>query len=924
MAAVRGLVLVLALAGVAGAAPPCTGRFGTDVGLVTARAGVELIDVARRRVTVGACGTAKARVKSRRRATRVNAVFRHCPGVTGKATLTATIAAPACTSMQGVFRAKRARIVTRFTAATGGVTGGRVVIPTGAVADVDTADPAMQGDNDTPETAQPIPLAASVGGAAGPGDGTLVTSDGSYRLSDFYRIELDGTPITITLDIGNPETADLDLALFDANGTLIGAPSTGTTNVEQLSTTYSGSAFVVVATYVPASSGTTAYVLTSGRTATATTAVVAPEFVPGELIVRFRDDVPLVATARVALADGDAALVAGDPRAAGGGLFRLPGATHETTRAAVAALAGRPDVAWAQPNYIRHAMLEPNDQYYGFQWHYPLISLPAAWDVTTGSASVIVAVIDTGQFAHPDMDPARFVPGFDFVSDPANALDGDGIDPDPSDPGDHAAGIASSFHGTHVAGTIGAHTDNGTGVAGVDWAARIMPIRVLGKDGGSDFDIAQAIRFAAGLPNGSGTVSAQRADVINMSLGGAGTSAAMHDAVAAARAAGVIVVVAAGNEDQDATGFVPASFPEVVCVSAVDMQAQKAPYSNFGSAIDVAAPGGDTSVDRDGNGYVDGVLSTLADDSGGAPVPIYKFYQGTSMASPHVAGVVALMQAAALAARGVRVTPDEFDTLLASGALTDVIGPASQFGFGLVNAAKAVTAAGAGGGGPPSLRTVPESVSIPAVFGEASLLVRNGGGGSLTITAAAAGGNAPWLTVLPSATLPASAPVALRLVANRGGLVPGTYTGSLTIDSSAGTKSVPVALEVSAAGANAGDVGHVFVRLVDPMTRATVVQTDTTRTGGYAFSFGLVPGGSYLLMGGTDRDGDGTIGDPGEALGVYPTVDAPVPITVPFGGQVNVDLQVLEQVAIRSLAATAAPRKPPLIVDGWTPAGRSE
>src|SRR5262249_31762164 len=156
-----------------------------------------------------------------------------------------------------------------------------------------------------------------------------------------------------------------------------------------------GAAFVVVATFLPTSTGTTAYVMTTGRIVTASAAVAEPEFVPGELIVRFRDEVPLVATARVALADGDAALGAGDPHAAGGGLFRLPGATHEATRAAVAALAGRPDVAWAQPNYIRHPMLEPDDQYYGFQWHYPLISLPAAWDVTTGSASVVVAVLDT-------------------------------------------------------------------------------------------------------------------------------------------------------------------------------------------------------------------------------------------------------------------------------------------------------------------------------------------------------------------------------------------------------------------------------------------------------------------------------------------------------------------------------------------------
>jgi serine protease len=554
-------------------------------------------------------------------------------------------------------------------------------------------------------------------------------------------------------------------------------------------------------------------------------------------------------------------------------------------------------------------MLEPNDEHYGLQWHYPQISLPAAWDVTTGSPAVVAAVIDTGQFDHPDMDDSRFVPGFDFISNPSNALDGDGIDPNPSDPGDRPGG-GSSFHGTHVAGTIGAATNNGSGVAGVDWAGHIMPIRVLGAQGGTDFDIGQGMRFAAGLSNSSGTVPAQRADVINMSLGGPGnaaTSPAMAEAATAARAAGSIVVVAAGNDNQDAGGFVPSSFPDVVCVSAVDLQAQKAPYSNFGAAVDVAAPGGDTRVDRNADGFVDGVLSTLADDSGGDLVPIFKFYQGTSMATPHVAGVVSLMQAAALATRGTRITPDEFDAMLASGDLTDDIGPASQFGFGLINAAKAVVAAGGDPPtGDPTLVPVPDSVSIAAAFGEATLLLRNGGGGTVTVTAAAPGGDTPWLTVVPSTTLPANVPLQLRLVANRAGLAIGTHTGSVVVQSSAGDATIPVALEVAAGGAGGGDVGHAYVLLVDPISGETVAQTDTVATG-YPYDFGLVPGGSYLLLGGTDRNGDNFIGDPGEAFGIYPTIESPVLVDVPFGGQVSFSVNVVEQVVITAGTATSLP-----------------
>jgi serine protease len=716
LAGVAGTVAAtLGLAGLSLAAP-CTGRWVTT-SLVSEATTPEVVEVAPGRVSLSSCGLAAARVVERPRGTRVRAVFRGCPGLLGPARLKALVSPGDCGIMVGTFRARRDGILEDFLARRPGSVAGRLAVAAGAVADADTADPAMGGDNDSIATAQDLPLEGTVGGAAGQGDGRLVR--GEHLVSDVYRVALDGTPRALTLHVAEPEAADLDLFLVDADGRDLVPPSLGTGAEERVVTpSAQGTAFLLVATH-RSSPAASSYVLrvapAPADLPAAAAAAPAGEFVPGEIIVRFHDDAPLTATGRLAFAANDAVGVAGDARAESGALYRIaprgPSAfaagsdLHAETLAAVDAMRARPDVRWAQPNYVRRPQRVPNDPTFAVQWHYPLIGLPAAWDVTIGSPAVIVAVVDTGLLiGHPEIDEARLVPGFDFISDPVSARDGDGFDDDPFDVGDSPTGSGSSFHGTHVAGTIGAATDNGVGVAGVDWRARLMPLRALGARGGTDFDIAQAILFAAGLRNASGRVPAERADVINLSLGGPGDSPAMREAIVAARRAGAVVVAAAGNDALDASGFTPAAFPEVICVSAVDTRRARAPYSNFGAVVDVAAPGGDQTVDRNGDGIDDGVVSLRGEDAAGEIVAILDTLQGTSMAAPHVSGVLALMQAAFLEATGgQRLTPGEVDALLVSGALTDDLGDRGAFaGHGLVNAAKAVRAArDAAGGTPP-------------------------------------------------------------------------------------------------------------------------------------------------------------------------------------------------------------------------------
>jgi len=329
-------------------------------------------------------------------------------------------------------------------------------------------------------------------------------------------------------------------------------------------------------------------------------------------------------------------------------------------------LSDRPDVEYAQPNFLlQHEDTTPNDPGYPLQWHYwnngsgagesrGGINLPKAWDQGTGTNAIAVAVLDTGILSgHEDIvGSPNLAPGYDMISNPLIANDGDARDSDPTDPGD--ATVANecfpgsqpqddSWHGTHVSGTVGVgHTNNGAGVAGINWQVTLVPVRVLGKCGGTTSDINDAIRWAAGLPVPGVPDNPNPARVINLSLGAPvpcsaspSTQSAIDDAVAT----GATVVVAAGNGATDSANYMPASCNQVITVAASDFRGHLVTrYSNYGATVEIMAPGGDVQRDDNGDGYPDGVLSTV--DGG------YALYNGTSMATPHVSGAVALLLAA--------------------------------------------------------------------------------------------------------------------------------------------------------------------------------------------------------------------------------------------------------------------------------------
>ncbi len=371
--------------------------------------------------------------------------------------------------------------------------------------------------------------------------------------------------------------------------------------------------------------------------------------------------------------------------------------------------AADPDVEYAEPDRLLQVQLTPNDSRYLDQWHYYEatggLNAPAAWDASTGSG-VVVAVIDTGYRPHADL-AANLVGGYDMIIDTAVSNDGNGRDSDASDPGDWItagecgngnAAQNSSWHGTHVSGTIAAVTNNGSGVAGVAFGARVQPVRALGKCGGYTSDIADGIVWASGGTVGGLPANATPARVISMSLGGSGScDTTTQSAINGARSRGTTIVVAAGNSNANAANYSPASCSGVITVAAVNRSGGRAYYSNFGAVVDVAAPGGDMR-----SAAANGVLSTLNTGTTTPGADSYAYYQGTSMATPHVSGVVALMLN-----KNPALTPDQVESLLKSSARA-FPATCSQCGSGIVSASAAVAAAAGGGGGGGGTTTVAE------------------------------------------------------------------------------------------------------------------------------------------------------------------------------------------------------------------------
>lgn len=627
-------------------------------------------------------------------------------------------------------------------------------------------------------------------------------------------------------------------------------------------------------------------------------------FVTGEAIVKVGDNVALASALKRAPMKTIRQL---DPQHR---LVRMESMKSRSTRDPlqqtidwIESLRDEPEIASAQPNYLLYSQNSPTTEpLYLRQWHYGLINAPIAWQLAPeGGAGVTVAVLDTGLFRsggqwHPDLDANVVNPlpdGADLVSGSLDDDDEHGPDDNPADPGDPVGG--SVYHGTHVAGTIAARADNNLGGTGIAYGASLLPVRVLSGSGtGSAADLLDAIRWVSG----AGDDDVPKADIVNMSLGGLPFLQPMQNAIITASNKGVIFVAAAGNQNSGIPSY-PAAFNHVFSVSATDGAGNKSGYSNFGSTIDLAAPGGDALRDANADGRADVVVSSSASRINGILQPTYIGLQGTSMAAPHVAGVFALMKS---------LNPDldepALRAMLENGDLTEDIGTPGRdnlYGYGLIDAGKAVLSALSGE--IPKLLS-PSPASLNFSNGSQLLELRLAAlQGEVTLT----GLSGPdWLDVSPRQLPGPTSEFILELALRNDLVVPDQLTQGLLAINYEDDDGLGKLLEVRVVAQILSDefarnAGDHFVLLVKPepnpdtgFYEAVGQAAVTADNGSYNFSFIIdenadpnrfdtVPPGDYFLVAGTDLDNDGVICSDGEACAEYPIAGLRQVITLEAG-----------------------------------------
>jgi subtilisin family serine protease len=458
------------------------------------------------------------------------------------------------------------------------------------------------------------------------------------------------------------------------------------------------------------------------------------EFVPGEILAKFKSGAS-PASVRAALSAQDAR-AAGEVPALGVQRLRVP---EGRELAIIAALRHHPLVEYVEPNYIIRAILIPNDPYFSSQWGLTKIGALQAWDVSTGSPDLTIAIVDSGiDLDHRDLS-GKIILGYDYVNE----------DWVPDD--DYG-------HGTHVAGIAAAWTDNGQGVAGVSWGARLMALKVLDAEGNGTYaDVASAVTYAAD----------HGAQIINLSLGGDYDSLTLCDAVTYAHNAGCVVVAATGNNN----GLVlyPAKYAEAFAVAATSSTDQRAWFSNYGPEVDVAAPG----VDIYSTHFPYAHLTSICNDDDGDG---YGLCTGTSMATPHVAGLAALIWS-----EYPSYTNDQVEGRIEMTAV-DLGTPGwdQYYGHGRIDAQAALCT--------PDLGASPQNIAFLAddtigpIPSSQAVSVLNTGCDLITWTAAISPSATTWLTATSlSGTAAKTAPGSISLSADKSGLDHGTYNAQLVI-----------------------------------------------------------------------------------------------------------------------------------------------